>query len=126
MAETYVYQASPNVPPQKFSDRPVKIDGVKFKPKWAWSEDYKKWVKQSIKGNYFGGYNKRIADEQMRERANKYAEWWIANHWGEHGPVDLTYIGENLVAKLADYQEGNGKCPCMGGDKCPHARSRES
>lgn len=123
MAETYMFQVAPNLPPQKFSDRPVKIDGVKIQPRWAWSEDYKKWVQQSIKGNYMGRYYKSIADERMRYRANAYAEWWVANHWGEHGPVDLAYVGEDIVTKLAAYQEGKAPCPCKGVPACPHSKA---
>ena len=50
----------------KFSDSPVKVDGVTYTPKWSWSEDYRRGFK-STHGKA------RTSNEHTRARA--YNSW---------------------------------------------------
>ncbi len=38
----YLHQAAPEAPVMRFSDRPITVDGIRFIPKWAWSDGYRK------------------------------------------------------------------------------------
>ena len=38
----YLHQTAPGAPVVHFSDKPLIIAGVHFKPKWAWSDGYRK------------------------------------------------------------------------------------
>ena len=38
----YMHQAAPSGPVEHFSDKPIKVDGVRYQPKWAWSDGYRK------------------------------------------------------------------------------------
>ena len=44
----YIHQAAPGAPVVKFSDKPLTVGGVKIVPRWAWSEDYRKWVRKTL------------------------------------------------------------------------------
>lgn len=48
----------------EYSDAPLRVNGVKYFPKWAWSADYRKWFRASFKKpsrpngywDHLGGY----------------------------------------------------------------------
>ncbi len=38
----YMHQAAPGAPVEHFSDRPITVGGVRYFPKWPWSDGYRK------------------------------------------------------------------------------------
>jgi hypothetical protein len=67
MSETYIHQQSDgNI--MKYSDKPVKFGGVTIKPRWAWSEDYKRWARRP--------FNKG----RTSPNENAYRDWYYETH----------------------------------------------
>lgn len=42
----YMHQAAPGAPVEHFSDKPIKVGGVRYHPKWAWSAGYRKHFRE--------------------------------------------------------------------------------
>lgn len=42
----YMHQAAPGSKVERFSDKPIKVDGVRYQPKWAWSDSYRRHFRQ--------------------------------------------------------------------------------
>ncbi len=38
----YMHQATPDSKVERFSDKPINVAGVRYSPKWAWSDGYRK------------------------------------------------------------------------------------
>lgn len=45
MVRKYLHQVESRI--TGFSDAPLRIDGVRYQPKWAWSKDYRKCFRQT-------------------------------------------------------------------------------
>ncbi len=62
----YLHQASPTAPVEQFSDKPVRVDGVKYTPRWPWSDAYRKQFRAGhakARQGYLGagGYRSLVA-----------------------------------------------------------------
>ena len=66
----YMHQATPDAEPQRFSDKPKTVRGVKYKPRWNWSDDYRK---EFLAGQH--NYGSAVARDN--DRARKYRDWLI-------------------------------------------------
>lgn len=42
----YMHQTAPGAPVVQFSDKPIKVGGVRYFPKWPWSDDYRRHFRQ--------------------------------------------------------------------------------
>lgn len=116
MSESYTFQANPSAPIESFSDKPLRVAGVKYQPRWAWSDSYRKEFRAAI--THRGWRDK--GQNGMRDRASKYLGWWDHQH-REAGiiPVALHDYAEAISA----FQEGRADhCPC-GTAGCPFDRT---
>ena len=41
----YLHQAAPEAKVERFSDKTLKARGITLRPKWAWSDSYRKHVR---------------------------------------------------------------------------------
>lgn len=78
----YLHQASPEAPIVKMSDRATRVEGVSYKPRWAWSDWYrgefrKTYSKQGWTGKDEDGLRVTAPNEKKRdeERTALYHEW---------------------------------------------------
>ena len=44
----YLHQAAPSAAVVHFSDRPLKVAGIRITPRWAWSDDYRKLIRHQF------------------------------------------------------------------------------
>ena len=42
----YMHQAAAGGPVERFSDKPIKVGGVRYFPKWPWSDGYRKHFRE--------------------------------------------------------------------------------
>ena len=71
----YLHQATPGTAGVHFSDRPLKVAGVKITPKWAWSDGYRKWVRaqhRDLPAGYISGWSR---GNSANRRENDYLNW---------------------------------------------------
>ena len=83
----YLHQAAPASPVVHFSDRPLKIAGIKITPKWAWSDGYRKWVRAQHR-NIVGGLTGLQVDR-------KYRDWLRCEHMPNLTPDEATQLINN-------------------------------
>lgn len=57
----------------EFSDKPLTVDGVTVKPKWAWSDTYRREVADMLKSS-------ALTHLPAGERELRYAKWYAAKH----------------------------------------------
>ena len=63
----YLAQVTEDAPVVRFSDKTLSVDGVTYKPKWAWSDDYRK---------HFRADHAR-PKRNVREIERAYKDWLI-------------------------------------------------
>lgn len=54
------FQVCPDAPIAKLSDNPCKVHGVKYQPKWAWSNDYRREFRRT-----YGRVKQTETDESL-------------------------------------------------------------
>ena len=43
----YLHQATDTAPVTTFSDKPCRVNGVTYQPKWAWSDEYRRCFRKT-------------------------------------------------------------------------------
>ena len=70
----YLHQAAPGAAVVHFSDKPIKVDGIRYQPKWAWSDSYRKHFRRSHgRQPYFHGY--AVQARSQRSEETTYRAW---------------------------------------------------
>lgn len=57
----------------EFSDEPLVADGVKIKPKWPWSRQYRREVAETLRAQGRNGIPSKV-------REHRYIEWYADKH----------------------------------------------
>lgn len=76
MTKKYMHQATSTSPIEQFSDAPCRVDGVTYKPKWPWSDSYRKCFRKT--------YGKIRSPEKVRliTMEHAYSDWLNAKNGG--------------------------------------------
>ena len=74
MSEDYLHQAAPGCKPERFSDKPLTVCGVRYFPNWRWSDTYRK---------EFAAWMREISKTPQRTKDDQgavYLAWFIGHH----------------------------------------------
>jgi hypothetical protein len=91
-AAKYLHQSTDAAPALKFSNAPCRVCGVKIRPRWAWSETFRREYTQTIRDQ-----GKRSPNGEMAQAA-AYKRWYRETHGREWSPIPVHAVSTRAAA----------------------------